>query len=49
MDVYIGGGSIRPVHDTTSLYFPMGGTVRCRVVREHGNWVRKTCVQTMVV
>ena len=49
VDVYIGGGSIRPVRDTTSLFFSMGGTVRCRVVREHGRWVRKTCVTTMVV
>lgn len=49
VDVYIGGGSIRPVNDTTTVFFPVGDTIRCRIVRESGRWVRKACEQTMVV
>jgi hypothetical protein len=49
VDVYVGGGSIRPVNDTTTVFFDVGGTIRCRIVREGGRWVRRTCEQTMVV
>jgi hypothetical protein len=49
VDVYIGGGSIRPVSDTTTVFFHVGGTTRCRIARESGRWIRKACKQTMVV
>ncbi|MBB4634616.1 hypothetical protein [Longimicrobium terrae] len=48
-DVYIGGGSLRPVNDTASVFIHMGGTIRCRIVREGGRWVRRACEQTMIV
>jgi hypothetical protein len=48
-DVYIGGGSVRPENDTTSVYPEVGGTIRCRIVREGGRWVRRTCEQTRIV
>ena len=49
VDVYIGGGSIRPVNDTTTVFFSVGGAIRCRVVREQSRWVRRSCKQTMII
>jgi hypothetical protein len=42
--VFVGGGSIRPQNDTSSLpRIPFGVTLDCRVVSREGRWQRDRC------
>lgn len=47
-DVYIGGGSLRPANDTPAVLVPVGGTTRCRLVREGGRWMRQRCEDAVI-
>jgi hypothetical protein len=46
VDVYIGGGSIWTPNDTTTVFFHVGRTIRCRIVRQEGRWKRQSCETT---
>lgn len=49
VDVYIGTGSLRLVNDTSTVFYHVGGTLRCRIVREQSRWIRRgDCDVTMV-
>ena len=49
VDVYVGGGSVRPANDTSSVYMAVGSTLRCRVAFMAGQWQRVRCWPTMIV
>jgi hypothetical protein len=49
VDVYIGSGSVRALNDTSTVFYHLGSTLRCRIVREQSRWIRRgDCEVTMM-